>query len=116
MDIATIIGILSGLGLIASAIASKGNADIFLHLPSIMIVAGGALAATLVNFPLVEVVGVMGVVRKAFQGGKDTTGEIIGLLVDFSKLSRREGILAIDDRLEKIPKTGSLPLSREIDY
>lgn len=99
MDIATIIGILSGLCLIGSAIFRNGSYDIFLHLPSLMIVFGGAIAATLVNFALVEVVGVLGVVRKAFQSGKDNGAEVISSLVNLSKLARREGILAIDNLL-----------------
>ncbi len=102
MDIATIIGILSGLGLIGSAIFSNGNYEIFLHLPSLMIVFGGAIAATLVNFALIEVIGVLGVVRKAFQSQKDNSAEVISNLVDLSKLSRREGILAIDSRLPEM--------------
>ncbi|MFH1851038.1 MAG: motility protein A [Candidatus Neomarinimicrobiota bacterium] len=102
MDVATIIGILSGLTLIGLSIFNNGNWEIFLHVPSMMIVVGGALAATLVNFPIGEVIGVMGVVRKAFQGSRDKSAEIITNLVALSKLSRREGILAIDSLLPEI--------------
>ena len=47
MDLATIIGIALGLFFIISQIVSGGNAEIFIHIPSMMIVAGGTLAATL---------------------------------------------------------------------
>ncbi|RKY47359.1 MAG: motility protein A, partial [Candidatus Neomarinimicrobiota bacterium] len=45
MDLATILGIISGLGLVFYTIASGGNLDIFIHIPSMMIVFGGTLAA-----------------------------------------------------------------------
>lgn len=102
MDIATIIGILSGLGLIGYTIISEGNLDIFLHLPSLMIVGGGSMAAILVNFPLKEVIGVMGVVRKAFTNDEVQATDIIDLFVELSTKARRDGILAIDKELHKI--------------
>ncbi len=64
MDLATIIGILLGVGLIAVSILMGGNFMTFVHVPSMMIVFGGAMAATLVNFPLGEVIGVMKVVKR----------------------------------------------------
>ncbi|RKY48470.1 MAG: motility protein A, partial [Candidatus Neomarinimicrobiota bacterium] len=70
MDLATILGIISGLGLVFYTIASGGNLDIFIHIPSMMIVFGGTLAALLVNFPMGEVISVMKVVRKAFSSEK----------------------------------------------
>ena len=99
MDIATIIGILSGLGLIGYTIISEGNLDIFLHLPSLMIVGGGSMAAILVNFPLKEVIGV---VRKAFTNDEVQATDIIDLFVELSTKARRDGILAIDKELHKI--------------
>ncbi|MBN4081302.1 hypothetical protein JYT44_02945 [Caldithrix abyssi] len=59
MDIATLAGIASGFGLVVYTILSAGDADIFMHVPSAMVVFGGAFAATLVNFPLSEMLGVL---------------------------------------------------------
>ena len=102
MDIATIIGILSGLGLVLFTIIQGGNLEIFIHLPSMMIVGGGAMAATLVNFPLKEVIGVMGVVKKAFTSDDTQATDIIDIFVNLSMKARRDGILAIDRELHKI--------------
>ncbi|RKY51386.1 MAG: motility protein A [Candidatus Neomarinimicrobiota bacterium] len=102
MDLATIVGILSGLGLIMYTIVSGGNLDIFIHIPSFMIVGGGTIAAILVNFPLKEVIGVIGVVRKAFTRDETQALDIIDLFVSLSIKARREGILAIDKELHKI--------------
>ncbi len=102
MDLATIAGIISGLTLIGYTIINGGNLDIFIHIPSMMIVFGGATAATLVNFQLSEIIGVFGVVRKAFTGEDFHDMATIELLVDLSQKSRREGILAIDQVLPTI--------------
>ena len=102
MDVATIIGILSGLGLILYTIISGGNLEIFIHIPSMMIVGGGSMAAILVNFPLKEVISVLGIVKKAFMSDEIDATNIIDLFVNLAMKSRRDGILAIDKDLHKI--------------
>jgi len=102
MDLATIIGIVSGLALIAYNIISGGNVDIFIHVPSIMIVLGGATASTLVNFPLDEVVGVVKVVKNAFKARDSKEMDVIRQFIELAKRARREGILAIDKELGNI--------------
>ena len=102
MDVATIIGILSGLGLILYTIISGGNLEIFIHIPSMMIVGGGSMAAILVNFPLKEVISVLGIVKKAFMSDEIDATNIIDLFVNLAMKSRRDGILAIDKELHTI--------------
>ncbi|NOZ08260.1 MAG: motility protein A [FCB group bacterium] len=102
MDLATIAGIISGITLIGYTIISGGNLDIFIHVPSMMIVFGGAMAATLVNFQLSEIIGVIGVVRKAFKGEDFHEIKLIEMLVNLAKKARREGILAIDQVLPTV--------------
>ncbi len=102
MDLSTIIGILSGLVLIGTTIWGTGHIDVFVHIPSMMIVFGGAMAAIFVNFPLKEVVGVISVVRKAFTNEESREVATIERFVEISQRTRREGILAIDAELKKI--------------
>jgi chemotaxis protein MotA len=102
MDIATILGIVSGLTLVAMAIIGNGEITTFIHLPSFMIVVGGTGAAIFVNFAMKEVFGVMKVVKKVFTHDQDSGIEIIELFADLAKRSRREGILAIDKYLSKV--------------
>ncbi|MCD6204651.1 MAG: flagellar motor protein [Candidatus Marinimicrobia bacterium] len=102
MDLATIIGIALGLFFIISQIVSGGNAEIFIHVPSMMIVAGGTLAATLVSFPLKEVIGVMKVVKNAFRVNNHEEAKIIQQFVDLAQITRKNGILAMDKELSKI--------------
>ncbi len=56
MDIASLIGIISGIGLIVSAIILGGQVHNFLNVPGVMIVMGGTMAATLLTFQFKDVV------------------------------------------------------------
>lgn len=102
MDLATIVGIIAGLLLVVSTILMGGDAAIFVHVPSMMVVFGGALAATLISFQLSEILGVISVVRKAFFSDNYNNEAIITKIVELSKKARREGLLAIDSDVNKI--------------
>jgi chemotaxis protein MotA len=95
VDLATIIGILGGFGLVIVAMASGGGLAWFLDGPSAMIVLGGTLGAALINYPISDVLGVIKVAKNAFWGRKQQTGMVINQLVEMSKISRREGLIAL---------------------
>jgi len=109
MDIATIIGIFAGVILVMSAIFVGGNFGMFINMPSIFIVFGGTIAATLINFPLQDVLGVIKTVKNAFLHKAKPPTKIIQTIVAFAMTARRDGILALesqaseagDDFLEK---------------
>ncbi len=102
MDIATVFGIGVGLLLIAVVAFAGGGGSTFIHIPSLMIVFGGCLASTCVNFPLKDVIGVMKVVQKAFFGREPNPQGLIEKLVELAEQARREGILAIERHIEEI--------------
>jgi len=100
MDIATLLGIVSGVGLVLGAIMTGGPLEIFIHIPSAMVTVGGTIASTLINFPLGKVLGVMKVVKKVFLFKLPSHSLIISKIVEFAMLSRREGLLALESKLE----------------
>lgn len=103
MDLATILGIVIGMGLVIYTILSGGaDASIFIHIPSLAVVVGGSIAATLVHTPLADLISTMGVVGNAFKVEEAKEPEIIEQFVDLAKKARREGILAIDRELGNI--------------
>ena len=55
MDLASLIGIISGIGLIVAAIVLGGEVHNFLNVPGAMIVMGGTMAATLLTFQFKDV-------------------------------------------------------------
>ena len=102
MDIATIVGIIAGLGMILFSIVTGEGAMIFLHIPSMLIVMGGSIAATLISFQLKEVLGVISFTRKAFFSDSTDSVQLIDTVVGLSKKARKEGLLAIDSDVNEI--------------
>jgi len=100
MDLATIIGIIAGLGLIFYSIFSGSGATTFLELNSFILVFGGTIAATLINFKLKEILGVFRVVKNAFQNEEPIFHQILESIVNLSIDARREGILAIESQVD----------------
>ena len=105
MDIATVMGILVFIGLAVTAILHsegiKGFAP-FANMEALLLVMGGTFCATLVNYPLKQVVGLGKVLRKTlFQMSEDTT-YIVGTFVNLAQKAKREGFLALQDDVAMI--------------
>ena len=100
MDIATLIGIVVAFGLVIISIMMGGPATWFINYPSIMIVFGGTMGATLIAYPLSEVLSVFGVVKNVFFSRSNSAGKLVPLIVDFAKKARQEGILSFESQLK----------------
>ena len=66
VDFATLLGILAAFGLVVVAMTAGGGLRSFLDLPSFLIVVGGTLGGTLINFSLEEFGRTIGLVRRVF--------------------------------------------------
>jgi chemotaxis protein MotA len=99
MDIATIIGILLGTGLVIGAIASKTSLATFIDPASVAIVVGGTSAAALIAFPLGQVIKVLKVVKKAFFTRPVDPVRHITNIVRLAEVARRDGILSLESHL-----------------
>ena len=102
MDIATILGIVSAFGLVFSAIVMGGGIQLFISIPSAMIVIGGTLGTTMINYPLKDVLGVSKVVKNVFFSETTMATKIIKQFGVFSNKARREGILSLESEIEKV--------------
>lgn len=96
MDIATLVGLISGVTLVVVSIVMGGNPGVFWSSSSVVIVVGGTLAATLINFPLGDVLSVLNTVKNAFFHKDNPPESLIPRLVSFATIARREGILALE--------------------
>ena len=99
MDLGTVIGLVAGFALIISAILLGGSLGAFIDVPSILIVIGGAICATLIRFTLGDVINSISVAMNAFFAKSQPPTEIIEELVTLSNIARKEGLL----KLEKQP-------------
>jgi len=95
MDFATIIGIFSGLALIFGAILSRGDLLSFFNVPSVMIVLGGTLAATLITFPIGDVIHAFQAARQVFATRKVNPNDVVRVILTVANISRRQGLVAL---------------------
>ncbi|MBW1715891.1 MAG: MotA/TolQ/ExbB proton channel family protein [Deltaproteobacteria bacterium] len=100
MDIATILGVISAFGLVFIAIFMGGGIQLFINIPSLMIVVGGTLGATMINYPLKDVFGVFKVVKKALFAKSIPVNELIKRFIVFAQKSRKEGILTLEGEIK----------------
>ena len=102
MDVATIIGIFSSIGLLFISITMGVGIGAFYDLPSILIVCGGTGCATMINYPLRECLNTLSILKNAFVNRSLTIGEIITGFITFSVKARKEGLLSLESNLHDI--------------
>ncbi len=96
MDIATVIGLVSGTVFIAMAVIMGGSAGIFVNIPGLLIVLGGTIATTFIKFKMNDVIGSISVVMKAFMVKIDNPETIIEEMVGFTRIAKKEGLIALE--------------------
>lgn len=102
MDLATIIGIVVSFGLVAAAIMTGGSLLLFVSVPSLLIVLGGTLGATLVNYPLNVILSLVGVIKNTVFANVESPQAIIDKFMDYANRARREGILSLEPIIKEI--------------
>ncbi len=105
MDIATIIGIVASFALMIIAIMQGSGLSLFIDVPSALIVVGGTIGATLINFPLKDVLRAANVAKNAFFNKQTSPVPYVQMLVSFAEKARKEGILSLETEAEKVEDT-----------
>jgi chemotaxis protein MotA len=101
MDITTILGVVSGIGLIVMRPGGVGLKGFF-NVSSLFITFGGAFAATLVNYPVKQVLGVFKIAKKVLTEKEEDPTELINQFINFTKIARKRGILELDEELNNV--------------
>ena len=102
MDLGTIIGVVLGVLLMVWAIMAGGSASAYWDFPSVVIVIGGAIAATLISVPLSKVKMLLRVIRKTLLYKAASPQKLIDELVNFAEIARRDGILSLENHCKDI--------------
>lgn len=102
MDFGTIIGVIVGIILLATAILREGNSAIFLSLNSLFIVLGGTFAGTIISYSFAQVFKLPALIRISLQDSNLDKSETIKILVEFAKKARREGLLALEQDVMEV--------------
>lgn len=98
MDLGTIVGIVAAFIVVVAAIFVGGDIAQFIDIPSILIVCGGTVAATLVRFPLLGVIGALSAGSKvAFTNKKADARELIEEITRLADIVRKSGPLGLEN-------------------
>ena len=94
MDIATIIGLITGIGLIVFAMLLEASYDIselakFWSASSIMIVLGGTMAATAIGFRLKEILRVFKLIKFVVTKPRFILPELVKELIEAAKANKK---------------------------
>jgi chemotaxis protein MotA len=102
MDIATIAGFVLGIVFILIALMnSSSGLRPFWDFHSVLITVGGTLAAIIVSFPLSRLRDLPRVTAIAFREREGDPVAIIDSMVDLAEKARREGLLALEDSVNR---------------
>ncbi len=98
MDLATIIGLLAGLGVVGAAIFMGGDFMSFVDIGSVMIVVGGAIAATILRFTLGQVlIALMTALKTGFGNKARSPTDVVDRLRELAQIARKGGPLALQE-------------------
>lgn len=98
MDITSIIGIIIGISAILAAQAVESNSMATIIQPSAaLVVIGGTFGAICLNFPFSAIVTAFKSIKKVFVYEKDDPFSLVAQIVEISRISRQNGILALQE-------------------
>lgn len=103
MDLATLVGLLIGLGMILLAfIVEGGNMGMLLVATAAMIVFGGTFGATIASLTMEEIKKIPHFFKVVFSNKKVDYASVLDLLVSIADKARREGLLSLESELVNI--------------
>jgi chemotaxis protein MotA len=100
MDISSIIGVVSGMGFVLGTIMLGGSIMMFVNIPSVLVVMGGTIAATMVGYPLSDFLSIFKTAMRVFIFKIQAPEEIIANLVEISNKARKGGLLSIEGDIQ----------------
>ncbi|MBN2374910.1 MAG: MotA/TolQ/ExbB proton channel family protein [Sedimentisphaerales bacterium] len=105
MDLATLIGLVLGFGLVTFAMLSKTSLSNFIDPASAMIVIGGAIASVMMSFSLSNFLKTGKVFSKALFHKENSAQTLINDLVGYAEVARRDGILSLENAIKEATDT-----------
>lgn len=98
MDIATLIGLVSGwIFIFVSIILAGASVMAFVDIPSVMIVFGGTIAALLMAYPMPKFLQSLKTIRHAFFSKELDPTIVINKINELALAARKEGLLALEE-------------------
>jgi len=97
MDIATIVGLAAGAAVVCTLILLGGDFRMFYDIHALIVIFGGSTAATLIRFPLKEIIHGLPLGAKfAFSMRNTTQRELVDELAGLAEIVRKQGPIGLE--------------------
>lgn len=97
MDLATIVGFVAGIGVVAALILMGGSLSLFYDIHAVIVIGGGCTAATLIRFPFSALLhGFPMGVRFAFTMRSSNPRDLIDEITKLAEITRKSGPVALE--------------------
>lgn len=99
MSFSTLIGLIAGMAIVVSAMVMGSSIYLFINIPSVMIVVGGTLSATIIRFSMQDSFAAIGMSFDAIKHKRETRdlNQLIDLTEELIRISRKNGMLALQN-------------------
>jgi len=103
MDIATVLGLLVGIGsVLVSFIMEGGHLSALIQVPAMILVIFGTFGAATVTTSVKQLINLPNLMKVAFFEKKMDSRQLIDLLFDLSQKARKNGLLSLEKDLDAI--------------
>ena len=103
MDIATVLGLLVGIGsVLVSFLMEGGHLSALIQVPAMILVIFGTFGAATVTTSVKQLVNLPNLMKVAFFEKKMDSRQLIDLLFDLSQKARKNGLLSLEKDLDAI--------------
>jgi chemotaxis protein MotA len=97
MDIATGLGLIAGIIVLASLILMGGELSMFVDVHAFIVIFGGAFAATLIRFPLTSIFhGLPLGMKFAFTVRRTTQRDLVDEIANLADIARKQGPIGLE--------------------
>jgi chemotaxis protein MotA len=97
VDLATLVGLIGGIGFVVMAMVLGGSLMMFFDVTSILIVVGGSAFVVMMKFTLGQFFGAGKIAGKAFMFKADEPEDLIAKIVEMADAARKGGFLALEE-------------------
>jgi len=98
VDLATLIGMIGGFGIVIFAMVLGGSLGMFVDVPSVLIVLVGSTLVCMMKFPLGTFLGAGKTVAKTFSFKLDSPEELIENVSELADAARKGGLLSLEGK------------------
>ncbi|KMP12420.1 biopolymer transporter ExbB [Candidatus Nitromaritima sp. SCGC AAA799-C22] len=102
LDTGTLLGVVSGVGLIVIAIIRGGDATVFANINALLIVLGGTIATSFIAFPSTKITGMIPVIVNAFRPDVLEPADYIDQIMGLAGKYRTGGMKVLENEEAKL--------------